>query len=108
MKKINTSTTDTWNISENQKLQKGGKSDLQRKFDDLPFEKKKEYLRIVFWTVRWTTWFFDTGFTADMQDYKNFDMEKGEFADVLIKKSWTYTEGWWWSESDNALVIIFQ
>lgn len=108
MKKINTSTTDTWNISENQKLQKGGKSDLQRKFDDLPFEKKKEYLRIVFWTVRWTTWFFDTRFTADMQDYKNFDMEKGEFADVLIKKSWTYTEGWWWSESDNALVIIFQ
>lgn len=108
MAKMNHITTDTWNISDNQQLLQERKSDLQRKFNDLPFDKKKEYLHVVFWTVRWTTWFFDTRFTADMQDYKNFDIGTWEFADVLIKKSWTYTEGWWWSESDNALVVIFK
>lgn len=89
-------------------LQTDKNSLLEKKFSELTFDKKRKYLHTVFWTVRWTTWFFDMWFTASMSDYKTFDIWNNDMADVIIKNSGMYSDAWWWSESDNSIVIIFQ
>lgn len=81
---------------------------LEQRFLELSDHKKREYLHTVFWTIRGCTWFFDTRFTAGMSDYKTFDTWDGNMADVIIKNSGTYSDAWWWSESDNSIGIIFQ
>lgn len=103
-KKINQATTPE--SGEAKMLQT--KSVLEKKFDELTHDKKRSYLHTIFWTVRGCTWFFDTRFTAGMSDYKTFDIGDENMADVIIKNSGTYSDAWWWSESDNSIGIIFQ
>jgi len=102
-KKVNTPETP-----ESGKKKTKNKIILEKKFNELTFEKKREYLYTVFWSIRWCTWFFDMRFTAGMPDYKTFDMWNGDMADVIIKDSGMYSDEWWWSEGDNSIIIIFQ
>lgn len=78
---------------------------LTQKFNELPLEKKREYLRVVRGSVRGTTGFFDMRYTAGMSDYVSFKLPTWETADVLIRDSWMYSDAWGGSDSSNDIVI---